>query len=40
MCRPAETPDDRDNAPDCVFFVESQGKFDLEPLEAATTPAK
>jgi anti-sigma factor ChrR (cupin superfamily) len=29
-----------DKAADCVFFVESQGAFDLKPAEAATAPAK
>ena len=28
-----------DQAADCVFFVESDGAFDLHPAEAATTPA-
>jgi anti-sigma factor ChrR (cupin superfamily) len=29
-----------DKASDCVFFVESQGKFDLTPVETAKPPAK
>ena len=29
-----------DKASDCVFFVESNGKFDLKPVEAGKTPAK
>jgi hypothetical protein len=28
-----------DQAAACVFFVESDGAFDLHPAEAATTPA-
>ena len=29
-----------DKASDCVFFMESPGKFDLKPVEAAKAPAK
>jgi hypothetical protein len=29
-----------DKASDCVFFVESKGKFDLKPVEAGKAPAK
>jgi anti-sigma factor ChrR (cupin superfamily) len=29
-----------DKASECVFFVESNGKFDLKPVEAAKAPAK
>jgi anti-sigma factor ChrR (cupin superfamily) len=29
-----------DKASDCVFFVESSGKFDLKPVESAKPPAK
>jgi Domain of unknown function (DUF4437) len=29
-----------DKASDCVFFVESNGKFDLEPVETGKPPAK
>jgi hypothetical protein len=29
-----------DKASDCVFFVESNGKFDLRPVEAGKPPAK
>ena len=29
-----------DKASDCVFFIESTGKFDLKPVEAAKVPAK
>ena len=29
-----------DAASDCVFFVESKGKFDLKPVEAPKAPAK
>jgi hypothetical protein len=29
-----------DKASDCVFFVESSGKFDLKPVEAAKPPTK
>ena len=29
-----------DKASDCVFFVESGGKFDLRPVEAGKPPAK
>jgi anti-sigma factor ChrR (cupin superfamily) len=29
-----------DKASDCVFFVESRGKFDLKPVEAGKAPAK
>ena len=29
-----------DKASDCVFFVESKGKFDLKPVNAGNAPAK
>ena len=29
-----------DKASDCIFFVESRGKFDLKPVAAATAPAQ
>ena len=29
-----------DKASDCVFFVESKGKFDLKPVEAGKETAK
>jgi anti-sigma factor ChrR (cupin superfamily) len=29
-----------DKASECLFFVESNGKFDLKPVEAAKAPAK
>jgi anti-sigma factor ChrR (cupin superfamily) len=29
-----------DTASDCVFFVESKGKFDLKPVDAGKAPAK
>jgi anti-sigma factor ChrR (cupin superfamily) len=29
-----------DKASECVFFIESKGKFDLKPVEAAKAPAK
>jgi anti-sigma factor ChrR (cupin superfamily) len=29
-----------DKASECVFFVQSTGKFDLKPVEAAKAPAK
>ena len=29
-----------DKASDCVFFVESNGAFDLKPVQGATAPAK
>ena len=29
-----------DKASECVFFLESSGKFDLKPVEAAKAPAK
>ena len=29
-----------DKASDCVFFAESNGKFDLKPVDAGKTPAK
>jgi hypothetical protein len=29
-----------DKASECVFFVESSGKFDLKPVEAGKAPVK